>query len=184
MAFDPLNLLLLAIAIVVFWRLRSVLGTRTGTERPPVEPYAPVRKNDGPGEPEAANGNVLRFPKEETAAHPPAAGQTEAPEPIWTGFAEAGSAVALGLEAIADSDRNFTPKSFADGAKLAYEMIIDAFARGDRTALKNLLSREVFDGFSRAIDQREAAGHKVDQRFVGIDKATIAAAGTDRKSVV
>lgn len=181
MAFDPLNLLLLAIAIVVFWRLRSVLGTRTGTERPPVEPYAPVRKNDGPGEPEAANGNVLRFPKEETAAHPPAAGQTEAPEPIWTGFAEAGSAVALGLEAIADSDRNFTPKSFADGAKLAYEMIIDAFARGDRTALKNLLSREVFDGFSRAIDQREAAGHKVDQRFVGIDKATIAAAGTSGK---
>ena len=88
MAFDPLNLLLLAIAIVVFWRLRSVLGTRTGTERPPVEPYAPVRKNDGPGEPEAANGNVLRFPKEETAAHPPAAGQTEDVKGVLRGLRE------------------------------------------------------------------------------------------------
>ena len=60
MAFDPLNLLLLAIAVVVFWRLRSVLGMRTGNERPPAEPYAPPK-------PEAETGKVLRFPKDDKA---------------------------------------------------------------------------------------------------------------------
>ncbi len=43
--FDPLNLVLAAIALMVVWRLRSVLGQRTGTERPPIDPYAPPRRH-------------------------------------------------------------------------------------------------------------------------------------------
>jgi predicted lipid-binding transport protein (Tim44 family) len=173
MNFDPLNLLLLAVALVVFWRLRSVLGTRTGNERPPIDPFgtkpADVRK---PGE---AQGTVVRFPQNEEA-EPRRGLEPEPAEPVWKGYAEEGSDLARTFERMAESDPSFTPRSFVDGAKMAYEMIIEGFAQGDRKTLKNLLSKEVFDGFSAALDSREAAGQRVESRFVGIDKATIAAA--------
>ena len=63
------------------------------------------------------------------------------------------------------------PDAFIAGAKAAYEMIVTAFAEGDRKALKNLLSREVYDGFVSAIAQREGRGETIEFRFVGIDKA-------------
>ncbi len=172
MAFDPLNLLLLAIAVIVFWRLKSVLGSRTGHERPPAEPPA---QRDKTGSQEPANGNVLRFPREDQP--PPAARPAEdAPASIWTGYAEPGSDLARSLEQIAAADPAFSPKQFLEGAKLAYEMIIEAFAKGDKQSLKPLLSKEVFEGFAVAIDQRLAAGQSVEQKFVGIDKAAISAA--------
>lgn len=178
MAFDPLNLLLLAIAVVVFWRLRSVLGMRTGSERPPAEPYAPPK-------PEAETGKVLRFPRDDTMTDTAEKTAEEDAKPVWTGFADAGSAAAAGLEQIAAADGNFTPKAFVDGAKLAYEMIIEAFARGDRAALKPLLSKQVFDGFAQAIAEREQAGQKVESRFVGINKAAIVqASAQDKKAVI
>ena len=61
---------------------------------------------------------------------------------------------------------------------MAYEMIVMAFADGDRKALKGLLSREVYDGFDAAIADREAKGEKVKSTFVGIDKADIVSAET------
>lgn len=166
MSFDPLNILLLAVALVVFWRLRSVLGTRTGTEKPPFDLFGSKRG------PQAPAGTVTRLPE---SAPVPAndVGDREPPPPVWKGYAEEGSPLAMALTRMAESDPGFTPRSFIEGANVAYEMIIDAFAKGDKADLKNLLSREVFDGFSRAIDTRAAEGHRVDSRFVGIDKATI-----------
>ena len=80
-----------------------------------------------------------------------------------------------------------TPNAFLDGAKAAYEMIVTAFAEGDRKALKNLLSREVYDGFVSAIAQREGRGETIEFRFVGIDKAEITDAslknGTEQVTV-
>lgn len=175
MAFDPFNLLLLAIAVIVFWRLRSVLGSRTGNERPPFDPLGSRSAKTGTA-PEAANGNVLRLPREDGVEPPRPQDPEEAAKPVWDGFAEAGSSLAKGLEEIAAADRTFTPKSFLDGGKLAYEMIVEAFARGDRQTLKPLLSKEVYDGFARVIDAREARGERIDQRFVGIDKAAIKSA--------
>ena len=61
-----------------------------------------------------------------------------------------GSDVAKKLQAIAEADRSFDPKHFLTGARAAYEMIVTAFAEGDRKSLKQLLSREVFDSFSAA----------------------------------
>ncbi len=167
--FDPFNLVLLAIALVIFWRLRSVLGSRTGSERPPLDPYA-VRRTDKSVATEPANGNVIRLPKENgdgDIVHPK---EVEPTAPIWEGYAAAGSQVSRNIEKLAATDAAFTPGSFMDGAKMAYEMVIDAFAKGDRTTLKNLLSRELYDGFTKAIDQREAEGQKSDSRFVGISK--------------
>ena len=167
MSFDPLNILLLAVALVVFWRLRSVLGTRTGTEKPPFDLFGSKR-----GGTQDAGGTVTRLPEQ---APVPAndRGDRDPPPPVWKGYAEEGSPIAAALGRMAESDPNFTPKSFVEGAKLAYEMIIDSFAKGDKPALKNLLSKDVFDGFARAIDARAAQGQRVESRFVGIDKATI-----------
>ena len=173
MTFDPLNILLLAVALVVFWRLKSVLGTRTGTEKPPVDLLGSKRETPKPGE----NGTVIRFPQVPAEAPAPSPEEREPAAPVWTGYAEAGSTLASGLEQLVESDPSFTPRAFVDGAKVAYEMIVDGFAKGDKAGLKNLLSKEVFDGFAGAIDAREAAGQKVDSRFVGIDKATIQSAG-------
>jgi len=172
---DPFNLIILAIALVVFWRLKSVLGGRTGHERPPFDPYAAANKKENAAAAEAANGKVLRFPKETEAAEAAAQAKTETALPAWAGYATEGSTIALGIEQLSKADPQFTPKNFIEGAKLAYEMIVEAFARGDKTALKSLLAREVYDGFARAIDARAAEGQKLESRFVGIDKAEIAA---------
>ena len=173
MNFDPLNLLLLAVALVVFWRLRSVLGTRTGNERPPPEPFG-TKPADARKSGEAA-GTVVSFPQNDDA-EPRRGLEPEPAEPIWKGYAEAGSDLASTLEKMTESDTAFTPRAFVDGAKMAYEMVIEGFAQGDKKTLKNLLSKDVFDGFAGAIDAREAAGQRIESRFVGIDKATIRAA--------
>lgn len=173
MNFDPLNILLLAVALVVFWRLKSVLGTRTGTEKPPLDPFETKRGEVQQGR--EASDTVLRFPQT-TPVPAPADADREPAVPVWTGYAEPGSGLAASLEQIAEADHSFTPRSFVEGAKMAYEMIVDGFAKGDKAALKNLLSKEVFDGFARAIDERQAQGHRVDSRFVGVDKATIESA--------
>jgi predicted lipid-binding transport protein (Tim44 family) len=104
--------------------------------------------------------------------------------PIWEGFAPAGTALAQDLEKLAQSDVTFTPKAFLAGAKLAYEMIVEAFAKGDKPALKNLLSRDVFDGFAKAIDNRNKAGEKLDFQFVGFEKADLLTAVIQEKRAV
>jgi len=100
----------------------------------------------------------------------------ETPEPAgrWKGIAEAGSTVAAGLDAIAREDKTFDAKHFIAGARAAYEMIVLAYAEGDRRTLKNLLSRDVYEGFEAAIRQRENKGDTVETRFVAIDKSDIA----------
>lgn len=169
-AFDPLNLLILAIAVVVILRLRSVLGKRTGNERPPVDPYAAQRRAEKPQPP----GNVINLPQRENVPENPV---LEKPvEPVWTGYAEAGTNIASGLEKIAAADNQFSTKTFIEGAKVAYEMVVTAFAQGDRQSLKGLLSRDVYEGFAGAIDEREKAGNILESRFVGIDKTEVTAA--------
>ena len=88
-------------------------------------------------------------------------------------MAEPGSAVATGLDEIAKVEPGFDAPGFIEGAKMAYEMIVTAFAQGDRKTLKNLLSRDVYEGFDRAIGEREKRGEKAETTFVSIDKAEI-----------
>jgi predicted lipid-binding transport protein (Tim44 family) len=165
--FDPLNLALAGVAIFILWRLRSVLGQRTGTERPPTD--LTMGRNTPAAEP--SSGKVLDFPKNKQDPEPVI--NMEPEKPVWEGFAPAGTPLAANLEKLSKSDSTFTPKAFLTGAKLAYEMIVEAFAKGDKTALKNLLSKDVLDGFSKAIDTRQKAGEKLDFQFVGFEKADI-----------
>jgi predicted lipid-binding transport protein (Tim44 family) len=168
--FDIYTIIFLALAVFIFLRLRSVLGQRTGRERPPYDPYA-AREPARPG-PEKVVALPTRAP--ETASVKPA-------EPVvatdrWKGIAPLGSPLAKGLDAIIAGDPNFDDKHFLTGARAAYEMIVNAFAAGDRRTLKNLLSREVFDGFDTAIAGREKRGETVESHFVSIDNATITTA--------
>jgi predicted lipid-binding transport protein (Tim44 family) len=168
--FDITTIILLALAVFIFVRLRSVLGQRTGRERPPYDPYSapdPVRN--------AANDKVIPLPPRTAEAAKPV---IEAKEPVdrYAGIAPAGSAVARGLDAIAAVDKSFDAKHFITGARSAYEMIVTAYAEGDRRALRDLLAREVFDGFDAVIREREGRGETAETRFVSIDVAEITAA--------
>lgn len=169
--FDIYTIIFLALAVFIFLRLRSVLGQRTGRERPPYDPYSarePVRP---------ASEKVIALPNRnaETVAAKPAEPAEPAPQ-RWAGIAEPGSSLAGGLDAVAAGDASFDAKHFLTGARAAYEMIVNAFAEGDRRTLKNLLSREVYDGFEGAIAEREKRGDKMESRFVSIDNAEITGA--------
>jgi predicted lipid-binding transport protein (Tim44 family) len=165
--FDIGTIFFLVAAVVIFYQLRSVLGRRTGNERPPFDPYStkPAEK-----EAAAAPGNVVSLPRRRPGAEP------ERDYAAIDAFAKPGTDLNKGLRAIKDADPSFEPKGFVDGAKMAYEMIVLAYADGDRRTLKNLLSREVFDGFVTAISDRETRSEKVQSSFVGIDKADIVSA--------
>jgi predicted lipid-binding transport protein (Tim44 family) len=165
MGFDLYTIIFLVLAVFIFFRLRSVLGQRTGHERPPVEP---VRRETTP-----ASDKVVPLPGRNADGAAPA---TAPGEFRWTGFAQPGSELAAGFDAVAAGDRTFDPKSFTAGAKAAYEMIVNAFNEGDRKTLKTLLSREVYDSFVQAIADREGRGETVQSSFVSLDKADITAA--------
>lgn len=161
-SFDIFTLVFLALAVFVAWKLRSVLGQKTGHEQPPGDVFG--RK------PPATESNVIRLPGV-------AANDTSPDQPFrWTGLALPGSAVAQGLDAIAKEERGFDARGFVDGSKAAYEMIAMSFARGDRKTLKGLLSREVYEDFDQAITEREKRGEVVETTFVSMDKAELAAA--------
>ncbi|MBE7183977.1 MAG: Tim44 domain-containing protein [Methylobacterium mesophilicum] len=159
----------LIVAVVIFYQLRNVLGRRTGSERPPFDPYTAARTRDA-GESKAEN--VVSLPRKRAAG----AAETEVSYAAIDAAAPAGSELNTGLRRIRDADPSFEPKGFVDGARMAYEMIVMAYADGDKKTLKNLLSREVYDGFVAAIDDREARGEKVQSSFVGINKAEIVGA--------
>ncbi len=166
---DIYTIIFLALAVFIFLRLRNVLGQRTGSERPPFDSAARdiVRGSD----------KVVPMPGTVIDQVPLApSAEPVTPPDRWKGVAEPDSALAHGLDAVAASDPSFNPAHFVAGAKSAYEMIVLAFANGDRRALKDLLSSEVYDGFETAIRGREQRGEKVETRFASIDKAELVAA--------
>src|SRR5689334_16391753 len=146
---DIYTIIFLALAVFIFLRLRNVLGQRTGSERPPFDRAA---RNTVPG----AADNVVPIPGKVIDQAPLApTAEVTPPTDRWKGLAESGSALAQGLDAIAARDSSFDPKHFLSGARGAYEMIVLAFANGDRRALRDLLSSEVFDSFETVMRDRE-----------------------------
>jgi predicted lipid-binding transport protein (Tim44 family) len=146
------------------------LGRRTGHERPPYDPYAaPDAKRAEANEPVVAlpRGRSGRAPVE--ASGP----SMEDIEARLGRHATKDSPLGQSLTALMRADPGFDPGQFLDGAKAAYEMIVTAFAQGDEAELSQLLGPDVFEGFQRAIREREARGEKVESSLVGIDKADI-----------
>jgi predicted lipid-binding transport protein (Tim44 family) len=167
--FDLWTILFLALAVFIFLRLRSVLGQRTGRERPPYDPYSARDSVRG------SNDNVVALPGR-GGDTPAASSPPVDPAERWKGIAEPGSAVANGLNAIVQVDATFDAQHFIAGGRQAYEMIVTAYAEGDRRSLRNLLSKDVYEGFEQAIRDREGRGETAETRFVSIDRSDITAA--------
>lgn len=159
--FDITTVIFALLAAFVVWKLRSVLGTRTGHERPP---------HEGPRRPDEVKpeGNVIRLPG---AANDVGAAEIKAGGDRWMPYASADSPVAKGFDSVVALDSSFRPGEFVEGAKGAYEMIVTAFAAGDKQTLRGLLAKDVYESFAAAVTDREGRGETVETTFVSIDKA-------------
>ena len=157
-----ITIVLAAIAGFLLFRLRGVLGERTGFEDP--DKYVRRREN-GAG---AGGDNVVTpFPTPAGAQH------GERVDDDVLAVAEEGSDLAKTLMKIKKRDSSFSVTEFMQGARGAYEMLLTAFEEGDKETLKPFLAPDVFTAFSEAIEQRMSRGLKVDMRFVGIDRAEL-----------
>lgn len=167
--FEIPTIVFLLLAVLVIARLVSVLGRKTGQERPN-DRYRP------PGASGQASDNVIPMPRVGSDVRPvtpvPLASDKSA-EDRMKGQAPEGSALEIGFLEIARQDAAFDPKAFLKGAKTAYEMTVMAYAEGDRRQLKALTAKDVFDGFARAISEREGRGDTNETNFIGIHKADI-----------
>ena len=170
---DFITLFFLVAAVLIFLQLRSVLGRRTGNEKPPFDPYSPKDLAKGPG---SEDSKVVTLQRK---------GDTDGENRYAAvdAYAKPETELNAKLRAVVNADQSFEPKEFLNGARMAYEMIVMAFAEGDRKTLKGLLSREVFDGFSAAITEREQRGETVKSTFVGIEKADIVQAAAKDSEV-
>lgn len=155
----PVDIIILAaVAGFLIFRLHSVLGRRTGHERRPGDNATPAR-------PEANDDNVVALPDR-------SGGPTVPPPPP-------GSSLEAGLTQIRLADRSFHPGEFVEGAKVAFEMILDAFAKGDQEALTPLLDETVLNNFLRAITQRASTGESLETTLVSMKEAEIVEAEMD-----
>jgi predicted lipid-binding transport protein (Tim44 family) len=158
MQFDPATVIFAFLALFVLWKLRSVLGERTGLEQKP-------------------NEGRVAFPA--PVSPPPSSANDDA---RWTDFAERGGAVWNGLDAISSAQPGFAPRAFLDGASSAYEMVVQAFSRGDEGTLQSLTSEDVFASFKSALTERSRRGETLETTFVGFNSVKIVEARMERKT--
>jgi predicted lipid-binding transport protein (Tim44 family) len=152
----PIDLILFGmIAAFLVLRLRSILGRRTGFERP-AQPYQP--------------------PAGPTSAGPVIDGHAEAPPAANRPLPDPASPIGQTLAQMRAIDRSFDPATFLDGAEKAFRIIVTAFAAGDRGTLRSLLSDDTYHAFEQAIAGREAAGQTQVSTIHGIHSATIESA--------
>ena len=151
--------LLAMVALFVGLRLYSVLGRRTGHEQQP----------------------VVTRPEPVAAAEPAAPVVDVAPERADNGGLAYQDGAASGIRAIVSADPHFDVARFLEGAQAAYRMILEAFWKGDREELAYLVGDDVRSAFEQAIAEREAAGHKLDNRLIAIERAVIENASLERK---
>ncbi len=145
--------LLAMLAAFIGLRLVSVLGKRTGHERP-------VGDNFRPGAPE-----IIAPPSRST--EPRSRDLVAVPAGTDKNLAPA-------LQIVADADPSFNPEQFVAGARSAYGIILDAFWSGNSGVMEGLVSDEVQENFAAAIEQRD--GKRLDNRVIAIDSAAITGA--------
>ena len=148
------------VAAFLVLRLRSVLGRRTGNERRPDTSL--FRRPQRPAEPVA--DKVVAFGNR-TAVPPPLVTTTPA------------DVVAAGLERIRGADPGFDSTGFLQGARIAFETIVGAFAAGDQAKLRPLLADDVYKPFAAAIDERVTAGETLETRVLQLKAEDIVEAG-------
>ena len=159
--FQYIDILFFAmVAAFIALRLRSVLGRRTGHER---------RRSNGFGGPASSTGrdNVVALPDRSGGKVEQEAGVSDVTD----------ATLKTGLTQIRLADHRFELQSFLAGAQAAFEMIVEAFASGDKDTLRPLLADDVYEGFAKAIDERQAAGRTLDTQLIAVRKAEVVEAG-------
>lgn len=154
-------LVLAAIAVFLIIKLKSVLGTRDGFERPP----QPMPQND------ATDLDARR------AAFDVVEG---GPDRDITDHVPDGSEAAKALAAMKIAEPSFSATEFLNGARGAYEWILMAFERGKLDELVPLLSKDVYDSFQSVVDAREREGLTIDATFIGLRELVLQDASFDR----
>ena len=157
---DPVLLIFIVLALAVIFKLISVLGTREGHEQrhelePGENPARPTRA-------EAAKADLDMDPRRGDTDEDDDLAPPRPVKPV--------SAVAAKLQA---EDPAFDERGFINGAKAAYEMIVEAFAGGDLKSIRAFLDQSVYEAFRDAVSGREAASQTIDLKFVGIDEARL-----------
>jgi predicted lipid-binding transport protein (Tim44 family) len=175
------------VAIFLILRLRSVLGKRTGNERPPArDPFTPPpapptatpRVGDAPAAGQSGNDKIVPLPTA-TPPSPRPSLATTGPGGIRATVLPAATA---GVAAIRAADPTFDPTSFSAGARAAFTTIVEAFAKGDTAALRPLLDGPTFASFEAAIRGRAERKEKAETTLIGFEASDVAAAelrGTD-----
>lgn len=143
-------LVLAGIAIFLILRLRSVLGTREGFEKPRTNTPPPSRRS-------APDLEVI----------------DGGPDPDVTDYVDGDSDAAKALTAMKAADRSFNVRDFVRGGRGAYEMILTGFENSDLADIKPFLSNDVYEAFAGVVESREKSGLSVDFNFVGISETTL-----------
>jgi predicted lipid-binding transport protein (Tim44 family) len=167
------------VAVFLILRLRSVLGKRTGNERPPArDPFTPPapppaapRLGDAPSSTQSGNDNVVPLPTSAPAPRPSLS--TTGPGGIR---ATVLPTAAAGVAAIRAADPAFEPIGFTAGARAAFTTIVEAFAKDDTAALRPLLDGPTYASFEAAIRGRAERKEKAETTLIGFEASDIAAA--------
>jgi predicted lipid-binding transport protein (Tim44 family) len=176
------------VAVFLILRLRSVLGKRTGNERPPArDPFTPPapppaapRLGDAPSSTQSGNDNVVPLPTSAPAPRPSLS--TTGPGGIRATVLPTATA---GVAAIRAADPAFEPIGFTAGARAAFTTIVEAFAKDDTAALRPLLDGPTHASFEAAIRGRAERKEKAETTLIGFEASDIAAANLqDGQAVV
>jgi len=164
-------ILFAAIAGFLVLRLRSVLGKRTGhQERPQHDPFQNTGQQRQPGQSKAGGERDKVIPM-------PGRGNGKDDGVTDTDLREAAEGaetpLSAGLTQIKLADPNFDEDTFVQGARSAFEMIVTAYAQGDRDTLRQFLASDVYNDFEQAIRGHEQAGEKLETTLVSIREAEI-----------
>lgn len=168
---DLTSLIFLVAAVLIFLKLRSVLGQRTGAERPPSDVYkldqrARMRPGNDDNRGSLSQQEILepegQVDKERLKAH-------RGVDRVVPGE----TALNATLHALVEADPRWDITRFLEGAEAAYEMILTAFADGDRATLGELLSEGVYTQFDSVIRAREQKGARAKTQLVALRKPTI-----------
>ena len=156
--------ILAAVAIFLFWRLRAVLGSRDGFEK---------TLNDIKDTRDVSNAPLVVDEKTENIQD----------EDIFD-YVEESSKSADAFKKMKEFDNDFSVNKFVSGAKMAYEIILMAFEKGDLEKLKNLLEKKVLQSFKSVIDKRRKDGFVVDAKFIGMRDIRIINATFSQKTKI
>ena len=164
--FQVIDIILFAmIAAFLILRLRGVLGRRDGNESGYRDPF----KADTPDN--LPDDNLVKLPNRSPDVQ---VEDDSAPEDaLQPDELDSDKDLARGLKQISAADKNFDEENFLIGARVAFEMVLGAYVSGDREVLQNLVSTEVYDNFRSAIDDREKAGHTIEETLVSIRSAEV-----------